>query len=138
MARARTILPAAEIWTNSPSIPIPPKATPQLLMQAITPKMASVRETPVAANITESTTTLITYRKKNLLIDDNTAMVRGFPSNFTAKSILGWSTRFSSTIVIRTSTTNRAILIPPAVEPAQPPVKYRSTRASLAMAGHCS
>ena len=138
MANASTIFPASETWTNSPSSPIPPKAAPQLLIQAITPKMASVRETPVAANKMESTTTLITYRKKNRLIEASTAMVSGLPSNFTANSILGCSTRFSSTMVMRTKTTNRAILMPPAVEPAHPPVKYKSMSVSLATAGHCS
>ena len=61
-----------------------------------------------------------------------------FPPNFTVNNILGCSTRFNSTKVIRNKTTKREILIPPEVEPAQPPVKYKMTRANFAMVGHCS
>src|SRR5450755_4367448 len=86
-------------------------------MQAITAPKDESKSRPVRRSAKVSDATVMKYRKMNARIEAATRSGTGLPPTHTGATALGCTSKVSSRIACRDSTSVRNILMPPPIEP---------------------
>ena len=123
---------------NSEKLPMGPTISrpgPTLLMQVATAVKVVTKSICSRDTSRQDTTKMAMYTARNRWTPWILRSFRGLPSNRTVETALGCSIRRISLMETFPKITARATLIPPAVEPAQPPMNISATRMALEKVG---
>ena len=135
MSKDSSSLDQGEKLEKLPMGPTISRPGPTLLMQAATAVNVVTRSNCSRDTNRQDATKTIRYTARNRWTPRMLRSFRGLPSNWMAGTALGWSIRRISLTDTFCRITTRATLMPPAVEPAQPPINISATRMAFEKVG---